>query len=195
MLGCNYCADSNQISPQNVSLSNYIFPPAMGTQGLFVYFMQGFLCVSVCFPCSYWLDQSQSVWLAKSYDLSRGRACRQMNTHANTYTHAHTHGPVSRQPNRNQVIEQSLYPSIPDITEKQKICTKRDSLPSSLRLCLSLHVSLIDPDSGVDLDCLPTIQWAYKWIHHHSHLFIPSILLGMSPAQLCNEHVHSRVLF
>lgn len=188
----------------------------------------------LCFLPSYWLDQSQSlsVCLAKSWALSRGKARRQMNTHTHIYTHSHinrhTHArrPVPRQPHRNQVIEQSLYPGIPDITERQKICMKRETpYWAPLRLCVcvcvhawcecvfaptqhcdtlngnqvlvsfSLYLPLIDPNSGVGLDCLPASQRAYKWIYHHSHLFIPAILLGMSLAWLCNEHVLSRVLF
>lgn len=190
------------------------------------------VCLYVCFLCflpSYWLDQSQSlsVCLAKSWALTRGRARRQMNAHTHSHInrHMHTGRPVPRQPHRNQVIEQSLYPSIPDITERQKICMKRETpywAPLRLCVCVCAHASvylfkhntaipwmgtkssslslplyfpLIDPNSGVGLDCLPASQRAYKWIYHHSHLFIPAILLGMSLAWLCNEHVLSRVLF
>lgn len=190
--------------------------PSMGTRGLFVYFMQGF-SVCLCFLPSYWLDLS--VCLAKSCVLSKGRAWRQMITHTHINAHTHIHWLVPEQPHRNQVIEQRLYPSIPDITERQKICMKEGlltELPSFVCLCMCVFCSKTTPwfpeweQAVVSLPLSPSLShWSHLWsgswltarqpasmqMNLSPFTSIPSICLGMSLAWLCNEHEHSRVLF
>lgn len=150
----------------------------MGTRGLFVYFMQGFsVCVFPALLLAGSLSQSVSVWVAKSCVLSKGRACRQMITNTHSHAHTHTHWLVPRQPHRNQVIEQSLYPGIPDITERQKICMKErllTELPPFVCICVCVHVSVylfkdntMVPWMGaspslslpISLLLIPTLEW------------------------------------
>lgn len=178
--------------------------------------------VLLCFRLSYWLDkfQSASVCLGKSCAWSRGSPRRHMKTHSRAhekYTHAHR--PVSRQSHRNQVIEQRpVSRHTRHYWETKDLHEKRDSLPGSLSLCVCVCMcwcicsnttprhSEWEPTPSLSRALsrwsqlwrgsrlLPASHRAYKWIYYHS-LFIPTILLGMSLARLCNERVHSRVLF
>lgn len=152
---------------------------------------------------SYWLDQSQSlsVCLAKSWALSRGKARRQMNTHTHTHSHInrHTHArrPVPRQPHRNQVIEQSLYPGIPDITERQKICMKRETpYWAPLRLCVCVCVCM----RYVSV-CLLQHNTVIPWMGTKSSSLSLSISLSLIPAlewvltacQPASEHTNESI--
>lgn len=109
---------------------------------------EAFLCVSVCVcfcvscPLIGWICLSLclSAWLSPVSYPKEGLAGRSSHTHKHMHcTHTHAHRPVPRQPHRNQVIEQSLYPGIPDITERQKICMKErllTELPAFVCLCV-----------------------------------------------------------
>lgn len=186
--------------------------------------MPGLLCVSVyvllCFRLSYWLDkfQSASVCLGKSCAWSRGSPRRHMKTHSRAHKNTHTHtDQCLGSPIEIRSLSKGLYPGIPDITERQKICMKRETPYRALSVCVcscagvfvqTQHHGTLNGNQllvsralshwsqlwrGSRL--LPASHRAYKWIYYHSRLFIPTILLGMSLARLCNERVHSRVLF
>lgn len=105
--------------------------------------MPGLLCVSVyvllCFRLSYWLDkfQSASVCLGKSCAWSRGSPRRHMKTHSRTHTNTHTHtDQCLGSPIEIRSLSKGLYPGIPDITERQKICMKRETPYRALSVCV-----------------------------------------------------------
>jgi len=117
-----------------------------------------------------------SVCPVKSCALSRGRACRQMNTDTNV----HTENGALAAPLKSGHWAKSVSRHTRHYWETKDLHEKGDSLLSSpsLRVCVSLHVStylfntnttvlwmrtksslrffsFIDPNSEVGLDCLP----------------------------------------
>lgn len=118
----------------------------------------GWICLSLCL----------SAWLSLVSYPKEGLAGRW------SHAHTHTHRLVPQQPHRNQVIEQSLYPGIPDITERQKICMKEGlltELPSSVCLCMCVFCSkttpwfpeweqaLVSRPLPISLSLIPSLEW------------------------------------
>lgn len=159
--------------------------------GLFVYLMQGFLYVSC--PLIGWISLRLSHWLSPASYPEEELAGRWTRTQTCTLVHIHT-GRLLDSPIEIGSLSEACIPAY------QTLLAHKRSAPEETpwwapSVCLSRRCFHIEPSSGVDLDGLPSSQWAYKWIYHHSYLFIPSIPPRMSPRFLCNEHVCSGVLF
>lgn len=114
--------DLSEVSAQKINFIHSCLPLRELEALLFTW------CVCVCFLSSYWLDQTPSASV-----LSRVRAPR---------------GRWLWQPGRNQVSEPSQYPSIPDMTNRQKICVKERLLsdpppPVCASVCLFKGSSMV----------------------------------------------------
>lgn len=203
--------------PLNISWSNY--------EGFLFTSCQAFcVCLYMCFCVSgsliSWISFSLplSALVSPVPDPEEALAGIWKHTRAHTKnTHTHTDQCLGS-PIEIRSLSKGLYPGIPDITERQKICMKRETPYRALSVCVCVRMcwcicsnttprhSEWEPTPSLSRALsrwsqlwrgsrlLPASHRAYKWIYYHS-LFIPTILLGMSLARLCNERVHSRVLF
>lgn len=124
-----------------VPLEAFLFTPCKAfCVCLNVYFcvscpLIGWICLSLCL----------SAWLSPVSYPEEGLAGRWSLclSHTHTQMHAHTYTQAGAwATHRNQVIEQSQYPGMPDITERQKICMKRETPYWTPPVCVCVHVSV-----------------------------------------------------
>lgn len=176
--------------PLNISWSNY--------EGFLFTSCQAFcVCLYMCFCVSGsligWISFSLplSALVSPVPDPEEALAGIWKHTRAHTKnTHTHTDQCLGS-PIEIRSLSKGLYPGIPDITERQKICMKRETPYRALSVCVcacagvfvqtqhhgtlngnqllvSLAHSLTDPNSGEGLDCCqPVIEHTNESITIH----------------------------
>lgn len=177
----------------------------MGTWGLFVYFLRGSLCFSVCVSCPLigWITPSLclSAWLSPVSYAEEGLAGRRTHTHAHAHSHRHTSQSFGS-PIEIRSLSKACIPTYHTLQrDKRSVWKERllTELPPLVCVCVHasvylfkgnttarwivtqvpLSLSLIDPNAGVGSwlpACLPASEHTNESITIHIYSYPQSFV-------------------